>query len=349
MARRRDRQSAASGKAGEDEEIPLSVQLPVLRGGDDRFARRVKSARGAVLRAGPVSTLQVNVGKVCNQACKHCHVDAGPARTEAIDERTARACLDVLERGRIGTLDLTGGAPELNANCRWMVERARALGAKVIVRHNLTVQFEPGQSDLPEFFAANDVEVVSSLPHFDASAADRQRGAGVFDKSIEAIRRLNAVGYGFGDPARVLALVHNPVGAFLPGSQRALEAQYRDELDRRHGVRFDALYVITNMSIRRFKSWLERTGQREEYEQALEDAFNPSTIDSLMCKSTLSVSWDGGLYDCDFNQMLELRAEGAPTIFDVDLEALEGRRIATGDHCFGCTAGSGSSCGGQLT
>ncbi|MBL8684367.1 MAG: arsenosugar biosynthesis radical SAM protein ArsS [Myxococcales bacterium] len=328
----------------------MSVQLPVFQPEkSDRFARRIERARGAPLRAGAVTTLQINVGKVCNQACKHCHVDAGPARTEAMDTRTASACIDVLARGKIATLDITGGAPELNANFRWMVERARALGAKVIVRHNLTVQFEPMQSDLPEFFAANDVEVVSSLPHFDAAATDRQRGGGVFEKSIAGIRRLNALGYGQGDPRRVLALVHNPVGAFLPGSQSALLAQYRTELGEKHHVTFDALYVLTNMPIQRFKHWLERTGQREEYEQSLEDAFNPATIDGLMCRSTLSVSWDGGLYDCDFNQMLELEVAGAPTIFDVDLDALVGRRVATAEHCFGCTAGSGSSCGGQLT
>lgn len=328
----------------------MSVHLPLL-GSDpeDRFARRIERARGAPLRAAAVTTLQVNVGKVCNQACKHCHVDAGPARTEAMDERTARACMDVLERGRIATLDITGGAPELNANFRWMVERARALGAKVIVRHNLTVQFEPGQADLPEFFAAHDVEVVSSLPHFDSAATDRQRGAGVFEKSIAGIRRLNELGYGRGAPERVLALVHNPVGAYLPGSQSALLAQYRAELERNHAVSFDALYVLTNMPIQRFKHWLERTGQREEYEQSLEAAFNPATIDGLMCRTTLSVSWDGGLYDCDFNQMLDLRVEGAATIFDVELDAIVGRRIATREHCFGCTAGSGSSCGGQLT
>lgn len=329
----------------------MTVSLVVLReSSSQRFDQRVTRAKGAPLCASAVSTLQVNVGKVCNQACKHCHVDAGPARTEAMTEETARACIAALERGRIQTLDITGGAPELNESFRWMVERARALGAKVIVRHNLTVQFEPGQSDLPAFFAAHDVELVCSLPHFEATSTDRQRGAGVFDKSVAALRALNAEGYGAGRADRWLALMHNPVGALLPGSQRALEAQYRQELSARWGVTFDALYVLTNMPIARFRAWLEKTEQLDEYQRALEEAFNGKTLDGLMCKSTLSVSWDGRLYDCDFNQMLGLELQGAPARIDsVDFERLKGRRIVTGEHCFGCTAGSGSSCGGQLT
>ena len=327
-----------------------TVQLPVLTAEhDDRFATRVERSTRQPLRARAVSVLQINVGKVCNQACKHCHVDAGPARTEAMDERTARACIAALEAGAIRTLDITGGAPELNAHFRSMVEQARAMGVHVMVRHNLTVQDEPGQADLPAFFAANDVEVISSLPHYDGASTDRQRGGGVFEKSIRAMKALNAVGYGTGDPRRSFALVHNPVGALLPGAQSVLEAEYRRELAQKWGVRFDRLFVLTNMPIQRFRAWLERTGQREEYQALLEDAFNPATIAGLMCKDTLSVSWDGRLYDCDFNQMLELEVRGrSQTIFDLDFSSLEGRSIATGPHCFGCTAGGGSSCGGQL-
>jgi radical SAM/Cys-rich protein len=327
----------------------VTVQLPVVKSAaDPRFAQRVSRVMGGPLAARSVSVLQVNVGKVCNQACKHCHVDAGPSRTEAMDARIADACLAAIEQGAIGTLDITGGAPELNAHFRSMVERARALGAHVMVRHNLTVQDEPGQADLPAFFQRNGVEVISSLPHFDGASTDRQRGAGVFEKSIRALHALNAVGYGKGSSLR-LALVHNPVGALLPGAQSTLEREYRKVLAERFDVTFDALYVLTNMPIQRFRSWLERTGQLDEYQETLEAAFNPSTVTGLMCRDMVSVSWDGRLYDCDFNQMLEMPVACAgKTIFDIDFAALAQRRIATDDHCFGCTAGGGSSCGGQL-
>ncbi|MFO0559108.1 MAG: arsenosugar biosynthesis radical SAM (seleno)protein ArsS [Polyangiales bacterium] len=316
----------------------------------DRFAARVRRSTGDGLAARSISTLQINVGKLCNQACKHCHVDAGPNRSEQMDERTARACVDALERGAIGTLDITGGAPELNPHFRYLVDSARARGVRVMVRHNLTVQFEPGCEDLPEYFQRNHVEVISSLPHFDGASTDRQRGAGVFDKSVRALRALNERGYGKGDPALPLALVHNPVGAILPGSQAALEDEYRKQLSARWGVTFDRLFVLTNMPIQRFRAWLERTEQLEEYQQTLETAFNPSTVAALMCRDMISVSWDGNLYDCDFNQMLELPVQSASrTIFDADFAPLKQRSIATGEHCFGCTAGGGSSCGGQLS
>jgi radical SAM/Cys-rich protein len=336
-----------------------AVQLPVLGAGDsasaglgerDRFGVAAAGALGErELRAERVTTLQVNVGKVCNQACKHCHVDAGPARTESMTEQTALWCVDALARGRIETLDLTGGAPELNPSFRMMVERARALGVHVIVRHNFTVQFEPGQEDLVEFFARNCVEVVGSLPHVEREGTDRQRGAGVFDKSVAGLRALNAAGYGTGRADRSLALMHNPVGAVLPGPQRALEDEYRRALRERWGVTFDRLYVLTNMPIQRFRGWLERTSQLEEYQSALESAFNPATVAGLMCRSAVSVSWDGTLYDCDFNQMLDLTVQDAPVTIDtVDFEQLSRRRIVTREHCFGCTAGGGSSCGGQI-
>lgn len=325
--------------------LPVSNGSSVHTGRISRFSQHLNGD----LRAHSVQTLQVNVGKRCNQACKHCHVDAGPNRTEMMDERTALACLAAIERHKIATLDLTGGAPELNQHFRMMVSRARELGAKVIVRHNLTVMFEPNQEDLPEFFAAHDVEIVSSLPHFSEGSTDRQRGAGVFQKSISAMKRLNAVGYGMGRANRVLALMHNPVGAYLPGSQTALQSQYKLELAQKHGVHFDQLYVLTNMPVKRFRDWLDRTGQLEEYQASLEAAFNHGTIEGLMCRSTVSVGWDGRLFDCDFNQMLELEVQDAPAhIEDFAADLLAKRRIVTAEHCFGCTAGDGSSCGGQI-
>ena len=317
--------------------------------GLSRFAGRVAPS-GEGLRAGAPTTLQVNVGKRCNQACRHCHVDASPTRTEAMADDVVEACLDALARTPgLDTLDITGGAPELHPRFREMVARARALERKVIVRHNLTVQFEPGQADLPAFFAGHRVEVVSSLPHYTEDATDRQRGKGVFAHSIDALRALNTVGYGRGD-GLVVNLVSNPVGAFLPPAQADLERDARAWLLDHHGVVFDALFTITNMPIARFASWLERTGGYDAYMARLEAAFNPATLPNLMCRSLVSVGYDGRLHDCDFNQMLEMGLdEGQPaTIFDFDIARLAGRRVRVADHCFGCTAGSGSSCGGAI-
>lgn len=326
----------------------LPIAQPQNRGG--RFEQRAQRVTGAPLRATTLTTLQVNVGKVCNQACKHCHVDAGPARTESMDAATTALWLDLVRRHRFPIVDITGGAPELNPHFREMVTGARALGAHVMVRHNLTVMEEEGQHDLADFFAANDVEVVSSLPHYTAEATDRQRGAGVFEKSLRAMRALNAKGYGAGAANRRFGLVYNPVGAFLPGSQRDLERDYKHQLSSRHGVHFDQLYTITNMPIQRYKAWLERSGQLDSYQAKLESVFNPATLAGLMCRSMISLSWDGKLYDCDFNQMLDLRVlSESSTLSTFDREALEARVIATGDHCFGCTAGAGSSCGGAIT
>jgi radical SAM/Cys-rich protein len=304
------------------------------------FADAARAALGAPLRARAVETLQLNLGKVCNQACKHCHVDAGPNRKESMDAATAEACLEAVRRHAIPVVDLTGGAPEINPSFRRLVVEARRAGARVIVRHNLTVQDEPGQGDLAEFFAAHDVELVASLPHYLAEATDRQRGAGVFDRSIAALRRLNRAGFG---GARRLDLACNPLGAFLPASQADLERDFRGALAKLE-VRFDRLVVYNNMPISRFREWLEKTGQLEEYQQRLEAAFNPRAVENLMCRTVLSVSWDGRLWDCDFNQMIELPLAAPPrTIGELDLAALERRAIATGPHCWGCTAGSGFS------
>jgi radical SAM/Cys-rich protein len=315
----------------------------------DRFALRVAETTGE-LRAATVTTLQVNVGKRCNQACRHCHVDASPIRTEVMADGVVEDCLEVLARHpEVETLDITGGAPEIHPRFREIVARARGLGRLVLVRHNLTVQREAGQEDLPRFFAAQGCEVACSLPHYTADATDRQRGRGVYAASIEGLRALNAVGYGR-EQGLVLDLVANPVGAFLPPRQEDLERDTREHLLSRHGVVFDRLFTITNMPIARFAQWLDRAGLYEQYMDRLERAFNPATVPGLMCRTLLSVGWDGRVYDCDFNQMLDMSmGRGRPlTVHGLDLRALAGRAILTGPHCFGCTAGAGSSCGGAL-
>jgi radical SAM/Cys-rich protein len=299
--------------------------------------------------------LQVNVGKRCNQACHHCHVEAGPKRTESMSERVADRVVELLGANpTVTTVDLTGGAPELNPHFRRLVAEAHGLGRQVIDRCNLTILFEPGQDDLPEFLAAHGVAITASLPCYTADNVERQRGLGVFDKSIRALQRLNALGYGRPDTALRLDLVYNPVGAFLPPAQPELEARYRDELLRAFGIGFDRLLTITNMPIKRFAEMLAREGAEEAYLSLLVNHFNPTTVDGLMCRSLLSVGWDGRLYDCDFNQMLELpfaapRAGAPRTVWDVDdLRTLDALPVATARHCFGCTAGAGSSCGGAL-
>lgn len=302
------------------------------------------------LRRGAPTTLQVNVGKLCNQACHHCHVDASPKRTEIMSAATALRVGDLMERSAVAALDLTGGAPELNPNFRSLVRRARAAGVRVIVRCNLTVLFVPGQEDLADFYRANEIELICSLPCYTADNVDRQRGHGVFAQSIAALRRLNEVGYGLDGSALSLHLVYNPVGAFLPPAQAELEARYRSELRDLFGIEFHRLLTITNMPIQRFAEQLRRAGQSEEYARLLVENFNVAVADDVMCRSLVSVAWDGALYDCDFNQMLELPIGGrGRTIWDVDdLAALSGERVATDSHCFGCTAGAGSSCGGAL-
>ncbi len=302
------------------------------------------------LRTDRIEVLQVNVGKLCNQTCAHCHVDAGPDRKEIMGREVAEQVIELLRRHPIPTLDVTGGAPELNPFFRYLVREARRLGRRVLDRCNLTVLRIRGQQDLVDFLAEHRVEVIASLPSFRPAGTEAQRGEGVFEKSIEALRRLNAAGYGKGR-GLVLDLVHNPVGAFLPASQATLEREYRRELASRYGVVFDRLYTITNMPISRFLEFLERTGNTERYMDLLVRSFNPAAVGSVMCRTMISVGWDGRLYDCDFNQMLELPAGyGAPRTLGELLEAPDlSRRIVTDRHCFGCTAGAGSSCGGALT
>ncbi len=305
------------------------------------------------IRRGSAATIQVNVGKLCNQACDHCHVDAGPRRTEKMTRPTAERVIEILAASPgVGTLDITGGAPELNPNFAMLVERARALGRSVIVRCNLTVTLEPGMEWLVDFYRRSQVELICSLPCYTAENVDQQRGAGVFEKSISALRKLNAVGFGRGEMR--LDLVYNPQGASLPPPQAELETRYRVELERNFGIVFDRLLTITNMPIARFAHQLASTGNQAKYMSLLVNHFNPATVEALMCRGLVSIGWDGRLYDCDFNQMLEIPLGGGArganrTIWDIgDVGVLAGERIATASHCFGCTAGAGSSCGGAI-
>ncbi len=303
------------------------------------------------LHRDAVSILQVNVGKRCNQACHHCHVEAGPKRTEQMVPRTSDRVLEVLAANPgIQLIDITGGAPELNPQFRPLVEGARSLGRRVLDRCNLTVLYEPGQEDTAAFLAENEVGIVASLPCYTADNVDAQRGRGVFGKSIEALQLLNRMGYGLPGSALRLDLVYNPLGATLPPEQSQLQERYRKELDALFDISFHHLLTITNMPIKRFADELARTHRTAEYQSLLVHHFNPASVPNLMCNHTLSVGYDGSLYDCDFNQMLEIPLGNRPrTIFDVrDLAELVGEPIATAPHCFGCTAGAGSSCGGAL-
>ena len=315
------------------------------------FHEALESAGTRDLRATGISVLQINVGKRCNQACRHCHVDAGPDRQEVMSAAVVDACLRFLEVTDIQTLDITGGAPELHPSFRDIVVRARAAGKHVMDRCNLTITGLPNYADLPDFLASQQVEVVASLPSYSARQTNSQRGDGVFEESIVALRRFNALGYGVENSGLLLSLVTNPVGAYLPAAQRALESDWKRELQRRYGIVFNRLYTITNMPISRYLEYLIESGNLESYMDRLVAAFNPSTVDGLMCRYTLSVGWDGRLYDCDFNQMVELETRGdvPRTIFDATRNALDHRSIAVGPHCFGCTAGAGSSCGGATT
>ncbi len=315
------------------------------------FEARMSQAGLFPLHATGITVFQINVGKLCNQTCRHCHVDAGPDRQEIMTRETAELCIRTLAQSDIPTVDITGGAPELNPNFRWLVEQARGLRRHVIDRCNLSVLLLPSQADLAEFLASHQVEVVASLPHFRPSQTDAQRGDGVFEKSIRALQLLNKLGYGVEGSGLTLNLVHNPVGAYLPPKQEVIEAQFRKELSRQHNVVFNHLYTITNMPISRFLEFLVESGNYEGYMERLANAFNPSTAAGVMCRYTISIGWDGTLYDCDFNQMLDLPiSHGAPRhLRDFNPVQLHTRRIVTGNHCYGCTAGAGSSCGGAVT
>ena len=317
------------------------------------------------LRRGAVTTLQVNLGYRCNQSCLHCHVNAGPNRTEMMDEATMALIVEVLRARGIATLDLTGGAPELHPGFRVLVQQARALGVRVIDRCNLTIVHEPGQQGLAAFLADNEVEIVASLPCYSIANVDRQRGQGVFDKSISALQQLNALGYGQPGSGRVLNLVYNPQGAVLPPDQQGLEADYKRVLEAEFGIVFNTLFALANMPIQRFGSTLISKGQFNSYLQLLKDNHREQNLSKVMCRTLISVDWQGGLYDCDFNQLLDLPATlsslagqqavpryGAPLqrphLRDLLQHDPRGSAIRVAAHCYGCTAGKGSSCGGAL-
>ena len=316
------------------------------------FKEKLEPINEFPLKPTNIEIFQVNVGYMCNQVCKHCHVDAGPDRKEIMTKETMQQCLDILRKTKIHTLDLTGGAPEMNPDFRWFVEEANKAGVEeIIVRSNLTIILaNPKYHDLPEFFKNNKVRVVSSLPFYQADKTDRQRGEGVFDKSIKALKMLNDVGYGKEGSGLILDLVYNPSGAFLPGDQAGLERDFKHELKEHFDIDFNSLFTITNIPISRFLEFLIRTENYEDYMDTLVSAFNPAAVKGVMCRNTISIDYDGHMYDCDFNQMLGLKVDkkAGQHIGEFDLEKLENRNIIINQHCYGCTAGAGSSCQGTV-
>lgn len=325
-------------------------QLEVLHGISlPKFSEKLDESGSYPLKPEGIKIFQINMGKMCNQTCKHCHVDAGPDRKEIMTREMLERCLDIVRDHEIPTVDLTGGAPEMNPHFRWFVEELSALNKRIMVRCNLTIILANKKyDDLPEFYKKHNVEVISSLPHYTSLRTDRQRGEGVFDKSIKALKMLNEVGYGEEGTGLELNLVYNPTGAILPSSQSGLEFDFKQRLLNDHGIVFNQLFTITNMPISRYLDFLVQSGNLEDYMQKLVDAFNPVAAENVMCRSTLSVGWDGSLYDCDFNQMLGMKVEGASKhLSSFDPKILNNRSIRTDEHCFGCTAGSGSSCGGE--
>lgn len=332
-------------------------QLKVLNGAElsdakfPSFADKAAEAGFNPLKPTRIEIFQINIGKLCNQVCAHCHVDAGPdKREENMSRETLEICLDILKKFDIPIVDITGGAPEMNPHFRWFVEECSKLGKKIIVRCNLTIILANKKyHDLPQFYALHKVNVVSSLPYFSKVRTDAQRGDGVFEDSIKALKMLNDVGYGVENSGLLLDLVYNPSGAFLPGSQTTLQEEFKRQLKRRYDVVFNQLFVITNMPISRYMEYLIESNHYEDYMSLLVNAFNPSAVANVMCRNTISVSWDGLMYDCDFNQMLNLPiASPQKHIKDFDIQSLTDRNIVLNQHCYGCTAGAGSSCGGEV-
>ncbi len=328
-------------------------QLHLLReAGLTSFRDKLKESGLYPLKPTQLEIFQINVGKMCNQVCKHCHVDAGPDRKEIMTRETMQLCLDAIEKSGCHTVDLTGGAPEMNPDFRWFVEELSKKGKKVIVRCNLTIIVANKKYyDLPEFFKKHEVEVVSSLPYFSAVKTDSQRGEGVFEKSIRALKMLNEVGYGMEGSGLTLNLVYNPSGAFLPPAQAELEAEFRTKLRSRYDIEFNHLLAITNLPVSRYLQYLVASGNYGEYMEKLVNAYNAGAAANVMCRNTISVSWDGYLYDCDFNQMLDLHVavKKSKHLSDFDADELAARTIVINEHCYGCTAGAGSSCGGSTT
>lgn len=316
-----------------------------------KFEEKLQEIDLFPLKPTGIEIFQMNVGYMCNMTCKHCHVDAGPDRDEIMSRETFEYCLQALEETDIHTVDLTGGAPEMNPHFRWFVEQVSKLGKHVIVRSNLTILTTNKYSDLPDFFKKHDVEVTCSLPFYSKYRTDKQRGEGTYEKSVIALKRLNELGYGKEGTGLILNLVYNPVGAFLPGDQKQLKQQFKRELKRKHEIVFNDLFTITNLPISRFLNFLLMSGNLEEYMEKLIESFNPAAAQGVMCRNTISIGWDGTLFDCDFNQMLEMETheDSVQHIKDFDLKLLNNREIKINQHCYGCTAGAGSSCGGATT
>ncbi len=334
----------------------IAYELELLEAQQEEvlFTEKLKGSGLFPLKPTRIEILQINLGKMCNQICKHCHVDAGPDRKEIMTRDMMKMCLGVISIQNIKSVDLTGGAPEMNPDFRWFVEEIRKIGEdiNIIVRCNLTIILaNPKYHDLPQFFKENNIEVASSLPYFTAAKTDSQRGDGVFEKSIKALKMLNEVGYGIEGSGLTLDLVYNPSGAFLPASQDSLESEFKKKLHGQYGITFNKLFTITNLPISRFLEYLLRSENYEAYMEKLISSYNPIAAANVMCRNTISVGWDGYLYDCDFNQMLELKVDvkGSQHISDWNNQGLASRNIVVNQHCFGCTAGAGSSCGGATS
>ena len=352
------KQRSKSLKSRDNELADTFFQLKVLNGVDTvetdfpKFAEKVANLGFKPFKPTKIDIFQLNIGKLCNQTCAHCHVDAGPDRREEnMSRETLERCLKIIAQTDVSTVDITGGAPEMNPHFRWFVEECSHMGKQVIDRCNLTIiQANPKYHDLPEFFAKHKVIIASSLPYFSKSRTDNQRGDGVFEDSIKSLKMLNEVGYGKEGTGLQLDLVYNPSGAFLPTGQETLEAEFKRQLKRKYNIEFNRLFAITNLPISRFLDYLIESENYVSYMTELVNAFNPATVESVMCRNTISVSWDGYLYDCDFNQMLDLKvAAKSQHINDFDLEELANRSIVLNQHCYGCTAGAGSSCAGEIT
>ena len=348
------KQAGKSLHARHSELADTFFQLKVLNGREvidakfPLFGEKISEIGYKPLRPTKTEIFQINIGKLCNQTCTHCHVDAGPDRKEEnMSRETLEKCVEILSKYDIPTVDITGGAPEMNAHFRWFVEECSRLGKKVINRCNLTIVVANKKyHDLPEFFAKHKVNVVSSLPYFSKSRTDSQRGDGVFEDSIKAMQMLNAVGYGIEGSGLEFDLVYNPSGAFLPSGQETLQAEFKRQLKRKYDISFNRLFAITNMPISRYMDYLLESGNYEDYMNILVNAYNPATVSGVMCRNTISVSWDGFLYDCDFNQQLNLKvASPIQKLSDFDLDILMDRDIVLNQHCYGCTAGAGSSTG----
>jgi radical SAM/Cys-rich protein len=341
-------------KSGNKPLSSAAYQLSVLENAENiykeipSFVSKLEESLLYPLKATGTEIFQVNLGKMCNQVCRHCHVDAGPDRKEIMTRETMQRCLDFLKNSSVQTVDMTGGAPEMNPDFRWFVQECFKFGKKIMVRCNLTIIVANKKyHDLPQFYADHQVQVVSSLPFYNADRTDRQRGKGVFADSIKALHMLNEIGYGRSGSGLILDLVYNPSGAFLPASQESLELQFKKALKEEFDIEFNNLYAITNLPVSRFLEFLLESDNYEGYMEKLANAYNPVAAAGVMCRNTISVGWDGFLYDCDFNQMLELKVQvDGKHISQIDINALDNREIVVSQHCYGCTAGAGSSCGG---